>query len=153
VGQSYYLDDVYGVTKHRPLKSRVTSNAADTVLSYLYREDEASTKSDVVAALRAAWASQDILVPAAPALSEQVIRALSYTEFDWRTPASLAEELGVSELQVRQELQELGSKVRRPLTSSDKYADWYRLSSKGLTRKEKWLRIKAVFTASPLGDF
>lgn len=101
----------------------------------------------------AGYARQEVPEPVDLALPQKIKDALARTELDWRTPSSLAKELGATENQVRRALFDLGGEVRNPITPGSKYADWYRLSSKSLTRNERLARIKAVLTGSWLGDF
>lgn len=86
-------------------------------------------------------------------LRKRLLEALDQSRTDWRTVASLADELGVSKAQVQQELSMLEPQiVRRPRGQESKYPDWYRLTARGLTASEKLLRLKAIVTFSILDD-
>jgi hypothetical protein len=77
-------------------------------------------------------------------LAQLVHKTMDASTSDFRTPHSLAEELGASEADVRAALVRLDTKVRRPLGGEDLYPNWYRLTSKGRTWREIWWRFRAV---------
>ncbi|MGO9155134.1 hypothetical protein [Mycobacterium sp.] len=87
-----------------------------------------------------------------PALSKRIVQALEESLTDFRTVSSLADQLGVSDEMVRQELERLGEAVRRPLGQERSYPDWYRLKAKGPTRQERLARLKAVLGFSAMDD-
>ena len=95
----------------------------------------------------------EMLEVADSTLRKRLITALQESQTDWRTVSSLADELDVSVAQVRHELSILEPEtVRRPRGQESKYPDWYRLTSRGLTRPEKLLRLKAIVTFAIVDD-
>jgi hypothetical protein len=77
-------------------------------------------------------------------LASRVMQAIDASKSDFRTPQSLAEELGVSEDSVIDALGRLGDEVRRPIGAGEQYQDWYRSSSKPRTRGESWWLFRAL---------
>lgn len=73
-----------------------------------------------------------------------VMAAMVASRSDFRTVASLAAELGKPETDVRLALSLLGEAVRRPIGAERKFPDVYRISSRGLTRREKWWRFRSI---------
>jgi AraC-like DNA-binding protein len=94
----------------------------------------------------------DALEVADPELPKRIQRALEESTTDFRTVASLADELGVSERLIRRGLNDLGEVVRRPLGQESRYPDWYRLSANGPTRQEKRARWKAILSFAMMDD-
>lgn len=102
--------------------------------------------------VRPALPRNEMMGIADPHLSDRVLIALDNAVTDWRTVASLAEELNVNEEQMRKALRVLGDQVRRPIGQEKRYPDWYRLASRGYTRQEKWARLKAIVTSTSMDD-
>ncbi|WP_191496158.1 hypothetical protein [Mycobacterium simulans] len=87
-----------------------------------------------------------------PDLSNRLINALDAATSDFRTVASLADELGAPENVIRHELERLGDRVRRPLGQENRYPDWYRLTQRGPTRQERLGRLKAILGFAAMDD-
>ena len=75
-----------------------------------------------------------------------VVDSLTKSSFDFRTVGSLAAELGLSERSTRLVLNELERRglIRRPYARGAAYRDWYRLSSRGPTWRERLGVLRAV---------
>jgi hypothetical protein len=73
-----------------------------------------------------------------------VFSTMHDTAFDFRTPRSLSEELGLPEPVIRRALQELGERVRRAYASEPEFQDWYRLSRRGFTWPERLRKWRAL---------
>jgi len=71
-------------------------------------------------------------------------RLLASTATDWRTAESLAQETGLDISDVDLALVALGEDVRRPIRPKDNERNWYRLTSRGLTRAEKLRAVLLV---------
>ena len=70
--------------------------------------------------------------------------ALTRTTFDWRTPLSLAKEVGLPVERVLELLDEdLADQVRRPALAQGKETSYYRLKRRGMTWMEKWRILRA----------
>ncbi|TXH09304.1 MAG: hypothetical protein E6R04_08575 [Spirochaetes bacterium] len=75
---------------------------------------------------------------------EQIITtAMGESDKDFQTVPWLSKTTGLSEDIVRSALKE-SSLVRRPVIDAAKYDDWWRLKSRGLTRKERWARWQSL---------
>lgn len=97
-------------------------------------------------------ARNEPLEVADPDLGNRLVKALDASTTDFRTIASLADELGVAQDAVQHELNRLGDKVRRPLGQESRYPTWYRLASRGPTRQERMGRLKAIFGFTAMDD-
>jgi len=84
------------------------------------------------------------------ALAVRLIESLEKSGTDFRTVDSLANELGAESDMVRQELDGLYPVVRKAISLSAHYDDWYRLSSKGLTPNERRSHLRALITFQSL---
>lgn len=73
-----------------------------------------------------------------------VLKAMTESPSDFRTPGSLAQEIGVAEPEVRRALAHLGDQVRRPVGGEPLYPDWFRVTARGMTGRELWWRIRAL---------
>jgi hypothetical protein len=76
-------------------------------------------------------------------VSQRVLEAIEASPYDFRTPTSLAAELHLPEDEVRTALNALGDQVRRPVGGGREYEDWYRVTARGLTWRERWWRLRA----------
>ena len=70
-------------------------------------------------------------------VAKRVLGALSKSEADWRTPASLSRELGVSELEIRTAVEDLGDLVRRPVAARKSEKDYVLLVERVMTPGER----------------
>lgn len=77
-------------------------------------------------------------------LSALVYKALDASTTDFRLRDSLAREFNVDSADVDAAIKLLGDKVRRPVSSDGRYDDWYRLTARGLTKRERWRRFRAL---------
>lgn len=76
-----------------------------------------------------------------------IVQALEAThDLDFRTLASLGGELDLPKRRLAHALEELiaGGVVRRPIAKDPRYADWYRLTSRGFTWQERVRRLRAL---------
>lgn len=64
--------------------------------------------------------------------------------FDWRTPTGLSHDLGIPQAVIKKALVSLGDKVRNPLYAEGEELTNYRLTSKKLTRGEKWRKVRSL---------
>lgn len=87
-----------------------------------------------------------------PTTTYRVLNAITQSPSDFRTVCSLAEQLDVSPRVIRQALVELGDVVRQPVDPHPAYDDWWRLTSRGLTKQEKRLRFLCLITFRPMRD-
>lgn len=78
-----------------------------------------------------------LVVAAQPAIVDRVRKALQESTVDWRTPPSLADELEVSEIEVRKALESMGDAVRQPIAASGDELNYFRLSERGKTWQER----------------
>jgi hypothetical protein len=86
---------------------------------------------------------RQLVVAARPMIIDRVRSALQSSTVDWRTPPSLARQLGVSEAEIRSALKEMAAEVRHPIAARDAELDYYRLSNLGKTWQERvrWLLL------------
>jgi hypothetical protein len=83
-------------------------------------------------------------------VSDQLLIALAKSDPDWRTVSSLANELGVSDLTIREAIAAAGGKVRHPVGAKGEERDWVRLASKGYTWQEHYRILKSYLSRRPL---
>jgi hypothetical protein len=85
----------------------------------------------------------ELVVAAQPRVMDLVRAALAGSRVDWRTPRSLAKELGVSEVEVRTVLKSLGEEVRQPIAARGDEHNYFRLTKRGKTWQERlrWLLL------------
>lgn len=98
-------------------------------------------------------ARDELLVPsdlAGARLRAQLIDVLKKTKSEWRTPRSLARQLDVDESDVRDALEALGNHVRRPIAARGVERDYFRLTERGTTRREKLRRLKLALGRTPV---
>lgn len=104
-----------------------------------------------VSAVSSILADEDELAPGEPPelLVGRVRTALEASEFDWRTPVSLAKELEVAEADIRSALVALGDDVRQPIAADGEEKQFYRLASRGLTWQEKVRKARLILGRTP----
>lgn len=64
--------------------------------------------------------------------------------YDWRTPMGLSRDLNVPQALIKKALVSLGDKVRNPVYAEGEELTNYRLTSKKLTRGEKWRKVRSL---------
>ena len=79
---------------------------------------------------------------------ERVVAALNSPNWDFRTVDGIARDTGLSEDVVRRVLEELGGDVRGPVVPDPAGREMYTLASRPPSRREKWLRLRALLTRS-----
>lgn len=83
-------------------------------------------------------------------MAGQVEVLLEKSPTDWRKVSSIAREIEATVDDVHAALRALGDKVRTPVGATAEEADWYRLVSKGLTKREQWRLVRAVISRTPI---
>lgn len=120
--------------------------AVDDELSYAYERVEGSFRSnrdrefEVLLYASVAESNTEVL----PLLSKRVLEAMQESTLDFRTVESLAKELSASSTDVLVALSLLGGRVRRPAGAERLYPNLFRLTSRGLTRRERWWRWRRI---------
>ena len=84
-------------------------------------------------------------------VAERVSVALRETDFDWRTPGSLAREIGADEADVRVALSSMRDELRHPVAARGEERDYFRLAARGLTWQERIRRVKLALARTPVG--
>lgn len=90
--------------------------------------------------------------PAYPeSLTKLVLKAMKQDNHDFQPVHWIADRLASDPAEIRAVLEKL-PEVRRPVYGGGKFADWYRLRTKGLTRRERLARLRALVTFEPMDD-
>lgn len=87
-------------------------------------------------------------------LALRIAEEIKTTPSDFATVTSIAAALSLSGEEVRGRLPQLveAGLVRRPVMPEAKFDDWCRWVARGLTRAEKWSRVRAIVTFAPMRD-
>ena len=102
--------------------------------------------------IREFYPRSEIVIGSEGDLMERLIDALRTTKSDWRTPGSLAKQIGADPMEVSELLYILGKEgvVRHPFRASEDELDYYRATDRRMTWQETVRRIRLALERTPV---